>query len=93
MPTLRKGPRGTRDAGRPEILLESESPYGSRRVAVEYDGLTTAAYLYDDAAVVAATWIANHVAAPATADPDQLVAGQAPMMPARRVLGVRGRLR
>jgi Suppressor of fused protein (SUFU) len=85
MPTLRKGPRGTRDAarpGRPEILLESESPYATRRVVVEYDGVTTAAYLYDDAAVVAATWIANHLPAPTTTDPDDLTTGQAPMMPA-----------
>ena len=85
MPTLRKGPRGNRLAarpGRPEILLESESPYASRRVVVEYDGVTTAAYLYDGATVVAASWIANHEEAPATTEPDQLAAGQAPMMPA-----------
>ena len=85
MPTLRKGPRSNRLAarpGRPEILLESESPYASRRVVVEYDGVTTAAYLYDGATVVAATWIANHEEAPATTEPDQLAAGQAPMMPA-----------
>ena len=32
----------------PVTLLESVSPYGSRKVTVEYDGLTTAAYLHDD---------------------------------------------
>src|SRR6202049_2147819 len=85
MPTLRKGPRSNRLAarpGQPEVLRESESPYGSRRVVVEYDGVTTAAYLYDGATVVAASWIANHEEAPATTEPDQLAAGQAPMMPA-----------
>ena len=39
----------------PVTLLESLSPYGSRKVTVEYDGLTTAAYLHDDATVVSAT--------------------------------------
>src|SRR5579859_3673195 len=33
--------------GRPVTLLDSESPYGSRRVVVEYDGWTTAAYMHD----------------------------------------------
>jgi hypothetical protein len=94
MPTLRKGPRGTRPAarpGRPEILLESGSPYDTRRVVVEYDGVTTAAYLYDDATVVAATWIANHVQAPATTDPEQLTEGQAPIMPAEHTRHPAGR--
>jgi hypothetical protein len=29
------------------VLLDSESPYGSRRLLVEYDGATTAAYVHD----------------------------------------------
>ena len=81
MPTLRKGPRGTRLAarpGRPEILLESESPYGSRRVVVEYDGVTTAAYLYDDAVVVAATWMAGDLPAPPRRIPTSSPRGRPP---------------
>ena len=39
----------------PVTLLESLSPYGSRKVTVEYDGLTTAAYLHDDTAPISAT--------------------------------------
>ena len=43
-------------AEQPGILLDSESPYGSRRGVVEYDGATTAAYLHDaDAIVIAVT--------------------------------------
>jgi hypothetical protein len=67
MPTLRRGGREGNLAarpGRPEILLTSDSPYGSRRLAVEYDGFTTAAYVYDQTAVIAAAWLANHQAAP-----------------------------
>ena len=57
-------------AGQPPVtLLESFSPYGSRKVTVEYDGLTTAAYLHDDTAVISATWIANHRPAPSTRRP------------------------
>ena len=52
----------------PVTLLESPSPYGSRRVTVEYDGLTTAAYLHDDTSVISATWIANHRPAPESVD-------------------------
>src|SRR5277367_2150927 len=81
MPTLRRGGReGDLAArpGRPEILLTSESPYGSRRLVVEYDGVTTAAYVYDQTAVIAAVWLANHQPAPAAADPAQAEAGQAP---------------
>jgi hypothetical protein len=85
MPTLRRGPRDTRIAaqpGRPAILLESESPYAGRRLVVEYDGSTTAAYLHDKTSAIAATWIANHQQAPASADPARLNSGQAPVMPA-----------
>src|SRR6267154_2175347 len=61
MPTLRRGGREGNLAarpGRPEILLTSESPYGSRRLVVEYDGFTTAAYVYDQTAVIAAAGVA-----------------------------------
>ena len=49
MPTLRRGASQTRIAatGGSQILLENESPYASRRVVVECDGVTTAAYLHD----------------------------------------------
>src|SRR5450755_4419000 len=85
MPTLRRGARDTRIAakpGRPAILLESSSPYASRRLVVEYDGTTTAAYLHDKTSAIAATWIANHDQAPASTDLSRLNSGQAPVMPA-----------
>jgi hypothetical protein len=72
-------------------LLDSVNPYGSRRLTVEFDGTTTAAYLRDETTVIAATWIANHVRAPLTTDPDRINAGQAPVMPAGRTRHPRGR--
>src|SRR5246127_2097103 len=72
-------------------LLDSVSPYGSRRLTVEFDGTTTAAYLRDETTVIAATWIANHVRAPRTTDPERINAGQAPGMPAGRTRHPRGR--
>jgi hypothetical protein len=73
----------------PITLLESVSPYGSRRVTVEYDGVTTAAYLHDESgpdsgSTVSATWIANHLPAPAAVDEARLELGRAPLMPAGR---------
>ena len=38
----------------PVTLLESFSPYGSRKVTVEYDGVVTAAYLHDDTSAISA---------------------------------------
>src|SRR5579859_5353803 len=70
----------------PVILLDSISPYGSRRVSVEYDGSTTAAYLRDGDTVISATWIANHVAAPSTVNESWLSHGRAPLMPSGRTL-------
>ncbi len=72
-------------------LLDSVSPYGSRRLTVEFDGTTTAAYLRDETTVIAATWIANHVRAPRTTDPERINAGQAPVMPVGRTRHPRGR--
>jgi Suppressor of fused protein (SUFU) len=69
------------EPGRPATLLDSESPYGSRRVVVEYDGWTTAAYMHDRNEPVAATWLANHRRAPADINLSLLDAGQAPEMP------------
>ena len=80
MPTLRRTGRDGSPAarpGRPEILLSSESPYGSRRLVVEYDGSTTTAYLYGQSAAIAAVWIANHVPAPRAADPRTGRSGEA----------------
>jgi hypothetical protein len=68
----------------PITLLESVSPYGSRRVTVEYDGITTAAYLHDESAAISATWIANHLPAPVAVDEARLEQGHAPLMPAGR---------
>ena len=87
MPTLRRGTSQTRIAagpGRHAVLLESVSPYGSRRVVVEYDGTISAAYLHDETTAIAATWIANHGQAPPTTDLTRLSSGQAPEMPADR---------
>ena len=63
------------------MLLESVNPYESRRLTVEFDGVTTAAYLHDETSTVAATWVANHVPAPVSPDPGRIEAGQAPIMP------------
>src|SRR5437763_3668819 len=85
MSSMRNRPRGPRSAasgGQPGTVLESESPYGSRRLVVEYDGATTSAYLHDAGAVLGAAWIANHEQAPQSADLSRLDAGQAPLMPA-----------
>ncbi|HXP53412.1 MAG TPA: suppressor of fused domain protein [Streptosporangiaceae bacterium] len=78
MPTLRRESAGSLQ---PRTLLESENPYESRRLTVEYDGVTTAAYLHDGPTTVAATWIANHVPAPASTDVARIESGQAPIMP------------
>ncbi len=72
-------------------LLDSVSPYGSRRVTVEFDGSTTVAYTHDETAVIAATWIANHARAPRFADVNRLNAGRAPLMPASYTRHPRGR--
>jgi Suppressor of fused protein (SUFU) len=74
-------PRITAQPGRPVTLLDNQSPYGSRRLVVEYDGWTSAAYMYDATDPIAATWLANHRKAPADIDLSLLDAGQAPEMP------------
>ena len=66
----------------PVTLLESLSPYGSRRVTVESDGVVTAAYLRDATSAVSAVWIANHRPAPQDPDRARLDVGRAPLMPA-----------
>ena len=86
-----QSPPGRASRRPPVTLLESFSPYGSRRVTVEYDGLTTAAYLHDDTAAISATWIANHRPAPESTDQARLDAGRAPLMPAVRTKHPEGR--
>jgi Suppressor of fused protein (SUFU) len=87
VPTLRhhRPAAGTRISVSPEqpiVLLDSVSPYGSRRVVVEYDGSTTSAYLHDRSGAIAATWIANHMQAPEAVDVARLRSGEPPEMPA-----------
>jgi hypothetical protein len=87
VPTLRRGGSGqtsriTGVPARPAVLLDSVSPYGSRRLLVEYDGASTSAYLHDKTGAIAATWIANHGPAPDSVDVARLRSGQAPEMPA-----------
>src|SRR5260370_18384646 len=94
MSSMRRGPRGPRStafAGQPGTVRESESAYGSRRLVVEYDGATTAAYLHDAGAVLGAAWIANHEPAPQSADLSRLGAGKAPLMPTAHTKHPRGR--
>jgi hypothetical protein len=88
MAIMRSGPKPFPQA---VTLLDSVSPYGSRRLTVEFDGAATAAYLRDGTTVIAATWIANHVRAPRFADPERLNAGLAPVMPAHCTRHPRGR--
>jgi hypothetical protein len=85
MSSLRRSARGSRPTAPPApagVLLSQHSPYGSRRLVVECDGVTTAAYLHDADTVVGAAWIANHQPAPASTDLSRLTAGRAPLMPA-----------
>jgi Suppressor of fused protein (SUFU) len=86
-----QNPRISAEPGRPAALLDSVSPYGSRRVVVEYDGVTTSAYLHDKSGVIAATWIANHGQAPAQVDVARLRSGVAPEMPAEHTKHPDGR--
>src|SRR5260370_18510151 len=77
----RSEPRISAQPGRPATLLDSESPYGSRRLVIEYDSWTTAAYMHDRKDPIAAPWLANHRKAPADVDLALLDARQAPEMP------------
>jgi hypothetical protein len=88
MPTLRRGPAPTQA---PQVILNSASPYESRRLTVEYDGVTTAAYLHGETSAIAATWIANHQPAAPTTDLGRLNAGKAPIMPAAHTKHPQGR--
>ncbi|WP_325050284.1 suppressor of fused domain protein [Actinomadura craniellae] len=68
------------------------SPYRSRRLVVESDGVTTAAYLRDARdTVLGAVWIANHRSALPGLDLARLNAGLAPTMPVTRTKHPQGR--
>src|ERR1700745_1999420 len=88
MAIMRSGPESFQQTA---TLLDSVSPYGSRRLTVEFDGTVTAAYLRDATSVIAATWPANHVRAPRGPAKARLDAVQAPLMPANRTRHPRGR--
>jgi Suppressor of fused protein (SUFU) len=75
----------------PVTLLDSVSPYESRRVTVEYDGVVTAAYLNDATSAISAVWMANHEPAPQEPDRERLDAGRPPLMPAARTKHPGGR--
>lgn len=88
MPVLRRRSAAAAQPGRrtgkgSATLLTDTSPYGSRRVVVETDGITTAAYLKDGRdQVIGASWITNHRPATAALDLARLNAGLVPVMPA-----------
>ncbi|CAM4053364.1 suppressor of fused domain protein [Nocardiopsis rhodophaea] len=76
------------------ILLDQFSPYRSRRVIVECDSRTTAAYLLDARdRIRVPVWLANHELAPETSDPSGLYEGQAPLMPAAHTKHPQGHAR
>jgi hypothetical protein len=83
--------RSRRSLRQPVTLLDNVSPYGSRTVTVEYDGLVTAAYLNDSTSVVSAVWMANHQPAPQAPDHLRLDGGRPPLMPAERTKHPAGR--
>ncbi|MGI5120568.1 suppressor of fused domain protein [Marinactinospora thermotolerans] len=76
------------------VLLDQVSPYRSRRVVVEEDARTSAAYLLDPRGEVRVpVWLANHEPAPDENEPVGLFPGQAPLMPARHTKHPQGRPR
>jgi hypothetical protein len=84
--------RGAGSAHRSKIVLDEVSPYGSRRLVVETDGVASAAYVQDAKdVVVGAVWLANHQAAPEAFDRSRLDAGRTPVLPAEHVRHREGR--
>ncbi|WP_424529709.1 suppressor of fused domain protein [Sphaerisporangium viridialbum] len=68
--------------GTTDVVLTDTSPYGSRAVTVEYDGVSSVAYLRDaEGGIHGAVWLANHVQAPSSVDLGRVGTGQAPVMP------------
>ncbi|MQY03002.1 suppressor of fused domain protein [Actinomadura macrotermitis] len=91
MSVLRKGPATPGETTTTVVRAET-SPYGSRRLTLESDGVVTAAYLRKKRdVVVGAVWVANHRAAPDGPDRARLNAGLAPLMPASHVRDPDGR--
>ncbi|MEU5878230.1 suppressor of fused domain protein [Spirillospora sp. NPDC047279] len=87
MSVLRRGSGSTIS-----VVLEEVSPYGSRRLVVETDGVVSAAYLRDPSnAVIGAVWVANHTAAPEEFDRSRLEAGLAPQLSVEHVDHPEGR--
>lgn len=78
--------------GSARLLLDQTSPYRSRRVIVEYDTRTTAAYLLDPRGEVRVpVWLANHVAAPEASAAVEPAPGRAPLMPTDHTKHPQGR--
>ncbi|PRX95533.1 suppressor of fused domain protein [Allonocardiopsis opalescens] len=76
----------------PRVLFDQSSPYRSRRLVIEYDGTTTAAYLLDDRGeVVVPVWLANHRPAPSDGEAARRWSGEAPAMPAEHTRHPGGR--
>ncbi|REE99118.1 suppressor of fused protein SUFU [Thermomonospora umbrina] len=74
------------------VVASATSPYGSRRLTVETDGVTTAAYMRDARdTVIGAVWIANHRPATPELDLTRIDAGLPPLMPAPRTRHPEGR--
>ncbi|HEV2372642.1 MAG TPA: suppressor of fused domain protein [Streptosporangiaceae bacterium] len=85
MSSLRRSGRATRlgvPSDQPAVLLDSKSPYESRRLVVTSDGVTSTASLHNAETIVGSAWVANHAPAPAGLEWSQVAAGQAPLMPA-----------
>jgi hypothetical protein len=65
--------------GTTDVVLTDTSPYGSRAVTVECDGVSSVAYLRDaEGGIHGAVWLANHGQAPSSVDQNRI---QAPVMP------------
>ena len=79
--------------GPPQILVNQTNPYNSLRLVVAWDGATTTAYLLDEPAgsLRTALWLANHVPAPDTFNPDDMTVAHAPLMPAGQTVHPGGR--
>lgn len=72
-----------------DILLDEVSPYRSRRVTVVSDAHTTRAHLRDPRGeILVPVWLANHIAAPAVADPT--APGNGTVVPARHTKHPKG---
>lgn len=79
--------------GPTRILLDTTSPYRSRRLIVECDAHTTAAYLLDPRGEVRApVWLANHTNAPQAPEESSHTTGRVSPMPAQHTKHPAGRV-